>query len=310
MQLQLISETPSSASTHDAEPPAVVMVSGRGALVNFTIDDSVPVDVACRELRNYLGRFRDLYANGEVTVDIGRRMLADDQRVRLQKVIESESGLAVRQFWCSPTILEAERQRLNDMLAEQQFVARQYSGPASPDDDPAPDPLAKPGTSVAEGEESPPVNLAELGQPDNPPDPAPDLGVTCAVIQGTWRAGEVLRAPGNVVIMGNVNPGAQVIAVGDILVFGALRGTAHAGADGNAAATIVAMSAANPDLRIGDYRRVSDEPSSSTASNPDPRVKTGPIIAVVRNRALVVSPYLKNHGVNHGVNHGGNLNER
>ena len=310
MQFQLISETPSSASTHDADPPAVVMVSGRGALVNFMIDDSVPVDVACRELRNYLGRFRDLYANGEVTVDIGRRMLADDQRVRLQKVIESESGLAVRQFWCSPTILEAERQRLNDMLAEQQFVARQYSGPASPDDDPAPDLQAQPGTSGAERDESPAANPAEPGQTDNTPDPAPDLGVTAAVIQGTWRAGDVLRAPGNVVIMGNVNPGAQIIAVGDILVFGALRGMAHAGADGNAAATIVAMSAANPDLRIGDYRWLADEPASSTASTPNPRAKTGPIIAVVRNRTLVVSPYLKNYGVNHGVNHGGNPNER
>ena len=42
--------------------------------------------------------------------------------------------------------------------------------------------------------------------------------VPADIVRGTCRAGEVLRFPGNVVVMGNVNPGAQIIAQGDILV--------------------------------------------------------------------------------------------
>lgn len=77
--------------THD-----LVRVSGRGALVNFEIDDQVPLNDACRALREHLGRNRHLYSGGEVIADIGVRLLSDSDQGRIRKVIQSESGLSVK----------------------------------------------------------------------------------------------------------------------------------------------------------------------------------------------------------------------
>ena len=129
-------------------------------------------------------------------------------------------------------------------------------------------------------------------------------GIPALVVRGTCRAGEVLRVPGNVVVLGNVNPGAQIIAEGDILVFGSLRGMAHAGAAGDSTATIIAMSTGNPGLRIAEYVYSTDDPTygSRGAQDNDRRA----VIARVQNRSLRVSAYLKNHSIDHG----GNPNER
>ncbi len=305
------------------DAPAAIKVSTRGALINFEVDDSVPIEAACRELREHLGRFRELYAGGEVMVDVGRRMLFDEQQLRIRKVIESESGLSVRQFWCEPAILEAERQRIGDMLAQQSaitgYVPRSDEpAVASNPDEPADDPTAgsvddhvpadaavepEPDGQMAGGLKAGMLKVGGLAADGE------RVGVPALVVRGTCRAGEVLRLPGSAVILGNVNPGAQIIAGGDILVFGALRGLAHAGAEGDATATIVAMSAANPILRIAGYSWDADEwgdVESQIAAGRRGPGHNGGITASVRNRSVQVSPYHKNHGINHG----GNPNER
>ena len=51
--------------------------------------------------------------------------------------------------------------------------------------------------------------------------------------------------------LGDVNPGAEVVADGDIVVLGVLKGLAHAGASGDNKAAIIALEIASPRLRIG-----------------------------------------------------------
>ena len=58
---------------------------------------------------------------------------------------------------------------------------------------------------------------------------------------------------GNVVIIGDVNPGAEVVATGDIVIIGTLRGVAHAGAEGDTTARIVALNLRPIKLRISEY---------------------------------------------------------
>ena len=95
----------------------LVKISGRGALVNLEIDDSVPVETACRTLRDRLASNRYLYAQGDVLVDIGQRILSDDAQERIRRVIESESGLNIKQFWCDPSVLAREQERITDLMA-------------------------------------------------------------------------------------------------------------------------------------------------------------------------------------------------
>lgn len=289
------------ATTPAVAADAAVKVQRCGTLVNFEIDDALPLEAACRELREHLGRFRELYAGGEVVVDVGRRMLSDDQKQRIGKVFASESGLSVRQFWCAPDILEMERDRISDLLSEQAPVVRKVQGAAEPP--PAADDTITPPQSEPQGAaDSPAVQC----------DATPTL-----IVRGARRSGETLHLPGNAVILGNVNPGAQIIADGDILVFGALRGLAHAGAAGNANASIVALSAAKPALRIAGYvwddAAALESPLLSGAGVPGNRTA---IIASVQDDAVRVSPYVKNYGISpdgispDGISQGGNPDER
>lgn len=69
---------------------------------------------------------------------------------------------------------------------------------------------------------------------------------------GTVRSGQVLTHHGDLLLLGDVNPGGCVEATGSIYVLGSLRGLAHAGIEGDETA-IVAASAFRPtQLRIGD----------------------------------------------------------
>lgn len=71
-------------------------------------------------------------------------------------------------------------------------------------------------------------------------------------IQRTLRSGQSLSSEGNIVIIGDVNPGAEIVAKGDITVWGVLGGIAHAGSDGNTYSRIRALKLYAIQLRIGD----------------------------------------------------------
>ena len=68
--------------------------------------------------------------------------------------------------------------------------------------------------------------------------------------QGTVRSGEYLDIPGNLLILGDVNPGAIVSAEENIMIWGRLLGIAHAGSKGNSQATISALQLRPVQLRI------------------------------------------------------------
>jgi septum site-determining protein MinC len=72
------------------------------------------------------------------------------------------------------------------------------------------------------------------------------------IYKKTVRAGQQLTFDGDVVIVGDVNPGGEIIATGDIYVFGKLAGIAHAGARGDMQAIIGAAEFAPMQLRIAD----------------------------------------------------------
>ena len=72
------------------------------------------------------------------------------------------------------------------------------------------------------------------------------------VIKRTLRSGQGVHFPGNVIVLGDVNPGAEIVAEGDIYVFGTLRGIAHAGAGGDRSASVVALRLLPTQLRIAE----------------------------------------------------------
>ena len=71
-------------------------------------------------------------------------------------------------------------------------------------------------------------------------------------ITKSLRCGNRIEFKGSVVIIGDVNAGSEVVAEENIIVFGNLRGLAHAGAKGNKRAIIVANNIDTKQLRIAD----------------------------------------------------------
>ncbi|MBI4675728.1 MAG: septum site-determining protein MinC [Chloroflexi bacterium] len=103
------------------------------------------------------------------------------------------------------------------------------------------------------------------------------------MIRRTLRSGQVIYHEGPVVVYGDVNDGAEIIATGDVLVFGKLRGVVHAGAHGDDHATIGALGLNPPQIRIGNH----------IAASPEIRGKKmrGPEMACVRGERIVIEPW-------------------
>jgi septum site-determining protein MinC len=82
--------------------------------------------------------------------------------------------------------------------------------------------------------------------------PTPSALADALYLQMTVRSGVEIRHPGTVIILGDINPSGIVIADGDILIWGRLRGVAHAGAAGNRESLIMALQMEPTQLRIAD----------------------------------------------------------
>lgn len=70
--------------------------------------------------------------------------------------------------------------------------------------------------------------------------------------RGSLRSGQKLEYDGSLVILGDVNAGAEVLAGENVVIVGNLRGMAHAGAKGNKEAFVSAVSIEATQIRIAD----------------------------------------------------------
>ncbi len=124
-----------------------------------------------------------------------------------------------------------------------------------------------------------PSRRLRLIEPGN--EEAPDGSAT--YVRRTLRSGMSVESDGHLVIIGDVNPGALVTAGGDVLVWGVVRGTIHAGRNGDAEAVIAALRLAPTQLRIAHL----------VARAPDRggQILEAPAIAHVVNGQIVIEPW-------------------
>ena len=103
------------------------------------------------------------------------------------------------------------------------------------------------------------------------------------LVRRTLRSGQTVRHTGHVVVIGDVNPGAEIIAGGDVVVWGRLRGTVHAGAGGDDDAVVCALVLAPTQLRIGSHI------ARSPGGGPGRRIL--PEVASVQGDQIVAKPW-------------------
>jgi septum site-determining protein MinC len=96
-----------------------------------------------------------------------------------------------------------------------------------------------------------------------------DLGdETALFLNKTLRSGTRIEFAGHVVVLGDINPGAEIIAEGNVIVWGRVRGMVHAGSKGNRKAVICALDLSATQLRIADEISAPLKPQK----NPRPEV--------------------------------------
>lgn len=97
-----------------------------------------------------------------------------------------------------------------------------------------------------------PQAAGEKAPPKEPVADAVSAEPEVKIVRGTLRSGQEIIWDGSVVVFGNVNPGARIVAGGNIIVKGACRGIVYAGAHGDREATVIADKMLPGQIRIAD----------------------------------------------------------
>jgi septum site-determining protein MinC len=106
-------------------------------------------------------------------------------------------------------------------------------------------------------------------------------GTEAVLARQTLRSGNSIQYAGHVVVIGDVNPGAEIIAGGSVVVWGRLRGTVHAGAQGDESAVVCALDFAPMQLRI----------AGRIATSPPRQGEPHPEMALLREGQLHAEPW-------------------
>ena len=106
-------------------------------------------------------------------------------------------------------------------------------------------------------------------------------GEQAVLLRRTLRSGFSIEHDGHVIIIGDINPGAEVKAGGDIIVWGRARGMLHAGSGGNAEAVVCALDLSPTQLWI----------AGKIAGIPQRRGKTQPEMARLQNDQVIAEPW-------------------
>jgi septum site-determining protein MinC len=116
----------------------------------------------------------------------------------------------------------------------------------------------------------------------------PDVQTLVHVEQRTVRSGEKVAAEGHLIVVGDVNPGAEVIAGYNIFVWGALRGSAYAGVPDHEEAIITALHFAPIQLRIAGHIARPPEARPNAPGTPE--------LARIDQNAIVVEAWERGRG--------------
>ena len=195
------------------------------------------------QLASRIDEKADFFAGANITVELGERPVPKYELSSLKALLERR-GLT----------LSLVRSASNTTQKSAESLDVPTDNGAAPK---AAEPMAR---------ETAPVNSEETGTP----------GV---LFRRTLRSGRTIHSEGHVIVFGDVNPGAKVIALGDVVVWGKLRGYVHAGAGGDATAIVCALDMSPSQLRIAEcvFR-----------SPPGRRKKMMPEVALVRGDEIVV----------------------
>jgi len=220
-----------------AVDPIQVRGSRHGILVS--VREDVDFSVALEALRFRLGQEGGFYAGSGVSLDCGWREVTEAEFDLLDGLL-LERGVRLLGIISTSLTTRALAESRGHKTIIGRLGLSQHQGRAI--------------RREATGRRAEPE-----ARPEAAPEPAPVASDPTLMVRRTLRSGQTIRYAGNVVVMGDVNPGACIEADGDVVVLGSLRGQAHAGVTGREEAVVVALGMLATQVRIGEHIWVGDE---------------------------------------------------
>lgn len=219
-----------------------------------------------KELSILIDRQADFFKGARLALDVGSRLLHKQQLVILQNVL---MGRGVT-LWAVVSSNDATEAVVNAMDLQTTLEGTEPARQPEAVEQQAVPPAASDGRNH------------DVAQDEPPPIDSEEAGTAGIVVKRTLRSGRTVRYDGHVIVLGDVNPGAQIVAGGDVIVWGRLRGTVHAGAHGDETAQVCALDMIPMQLRIAGY---------IATSPPGKKRQPKPEVAIVRENRIVVESW-------------------
>ncbi len=197
---------------------SAIAIKGTKGGLQIILSEAAPFDEILRQLTSRLRTTETFFHGARVALDVGERAVSLEEWSRLEAELRT-NGLTL-----TAALAAREDSRLAARSLGIPLVTESRREATFPGERPR-----------ALGVEAPSGSSESL------------------LVKHTLRSGQVVRYPGAVVIVGDVNPGAEVLAGGDVIVWGSLRGLVHAGASGDETAAVSALVLAPTQLRIAGH---------------------------------------------------------
>ena len=220
-------------------------------------------------------RARSFWRGAQTTIDCGLRFVPLEELDALLDRVKRAYGLVPIAIVSADAATRAAGEKLALVSYEEMPVVRK---PARREFE----------TNVAPSSSSAALASApEAVAPAEPSEKAPASTNNALYLYQTVRSGQRIVNEGHIIVCGDVNAGAELMARGDIVVFGTLRGLAHAGCYGDEGARIVAISLKPPQLRIaGKIARAPEESGKAKGGV----IERRPEVARIENGEIQIFP--------------------
>ena len=222
-------------------------------------------------------RARSFWRGAQTTIDCGLRFVSLEELDALLDRVKRAYGLVPIAIVSAEAATRAAGEKLALVSYEEMPVVRK---PARREFETNVTPVSSSASAVV-------VSVPETVTPADVSEKAPASTNNALYLYQTVRSGQRIVNEGHIIVCGDVNAGAELMAKGDIVVFGTLRGLAHAGCYGDEGARIVAISLKPPQLRIaGKIARAPEESGKVKGS----AVERHPEVARIENGEIQIFP--------------------
>lgn len=208
-----------------------VIIKGNRYGISIVLDPEIDFFALLDDLKNRLEQAERFFdSDKQLAVSFEGRTLSNDELEQILTIIENNSKLNIQYVMDGNSDLETTF-----------FDIIQTAKSETPSDEPPIEPVEIAGILEAEQKESPSMHETRSSS-----------GHNGLFYKGTLRSGQTLEAKESLVIIGDVNPGATVIAGGNIVILGTLKGSVVAGSNGNSHAFVMALSMNPIQIQIAD----------------------------------------------------------